>query len=52
MDSGYLVIGIFVGLIGFAIWGWKTPWNGKHDGYKHTALKGHRQEGSSGGDDG
>ena len=46
MDPGYIVIGIFVGIIAMVVWSCRGRWNGKRDHYRHTALKGHRQEGS------
>ncbi len=46
MDLGYLVIAVFVGLAALVIWANKGRRNGKRDGYHHTPLKGHRQEGS------
>ncbi|WP_170387117.1 hypothetical protein [Ruegeria atlantica] len=51
MDAGYIVIAVFLGIVGMSIWARRGHWNGKRDHYKHNPLPGHRQEGSSSGAD-
>ncbi|CUK15803.1 hypothetical protein RUE5091_03915 [Ruegeria denitrificans] len=51
MDAGYIVVAVFLALIGISIWTQRGRWNGKRNRYTHNPMPGHRQEGSSGGAD-